>query len=155
MSKYEPLTKFLDARDDAVWEADFSAIENILGMPLPNSAYRFPAWWANQQGKGQSQKAGWQDAGWRTAKLNLEQRTVQFERAQNTKAVRVASGESADNSRVDLWSRASAATGVSDKDALIEAGLKALIARDAALQLVALGGSMPDLELPARERPSL
>jgi hypothetical protein len=48
MGKYEPLTRYLErAHSDSI-DVDFSQVEDILGFPLPQSAYRHQAWWANQ-----------------------------------------------------------------------------------------------------------
>jgi Arc/MetJ family transcription regulator len=52
----------------------------------------------------------------------------------------------------DLVSKAAELTGISEKTALVHAGLEALIAREAARRLAALGGSEPQLELPRRRR---
>lgn len=84
MSRYEPLAEFLDRRTSPVWQAKFSDVERILGFPLPPSAFRYPAWWANQQGKGHSQTAGWKAAGWRTCALNLQEHRVTFKRESST-----------------------------------------------------------------------
>ena len=43
-------------------------------------------------------------------------------------------------------------TGLSDADALIREALTALIERESAGRLARLGGSQPDLEVPARRR---
>ncbi|KGM33381.1 type II toxin-antitoxin system VapB family antitoxin [Inquilinus limosus] len=51
----------------------------------------------------------------------------------------------------DLLAKAQALTGLQEKSALIREALKALIARESARRLAALGGSEPDLEpLPRR-----
>jgi len=51
----------------------------------------------------------------------------------------------------DLLAKAQALTGLQEKTALIREALKALIARESARRLAALGGSEPDLEpLPRR-----
>lgn len=52
-----------------------------------------------------------------------------------------------------LVKEAAEATGISGKTALVHAGLQALIAREAARRLAALGGSEPRLETPRRRRP--
>ena len=44
-------------------------------------------------------------------------------------------------------------TGIDEKTALVRAGLEALIAREAARRLAALGGTMPHLEAIPRRRP--
>lgn len=54
--------------------------------------------------------------------------------------------------RDDLVRKASELTGISEKTALLHAGLEALIAREAARRLAALGGSERKLEQPRRRR---
>jgi Arc/MetJ family transcription regulator len=44
-------------------------------------------------------------------------------------------------------------TGIHEKTALVRAGLEALIEREAARRLAALGGTMPHLEAIPRRRP--
>jgi Arc/MetJ family transcription regulator len=43
-------------------------------------------------------------------------------------------------------------TGIQEKTALVHAGLRELIAKEAARRLAALGGTMPDLKIPPRRR---
>jgi hypothetical protein len=81
MSRYEPLAQFLDRRPEKFWKAGFDEIANVLGFTLPASAYRYPAWWANQNGKGHSQTSGWLDVGWRTSKVDLKKQEVTFQRS--------------------------------------------------------------------------
>jgi len=50
--------------------------------------------------------------------------------------------------------RARRLTGITEKTALVHAGLAALIARAAARRLAALGGTMPDLRAAPRRRPA-
>jgi Arc/MetJ family transcription regulator len=45
------------------------------------------------------------------------------------------------------------ATGLTEKTAVVHAGLKELVARDAARRLIALGGTMPEAKAPPRRRP--
>ena len=52
----------------------------------------------------------------------------------------------------DLVGRAKRLTGIRDKAALVEAGLEALISREAAKRLAALAGSEPDLSSVPRRR---
>jgi Arc/MetJ family transcription regulator len=52
----------------------------------------------------------------------------------------------------DMLARASELTGIVEKSALLRAGLKALIEREAARRLARLGGSEPDLEDIPRRR---
>jgi Arc/MetJ family transcription regulator len=53
----------------------------------------------------------------------------------------------------ELVERAQEFTGISEKTALVREALRALIEREAALRLAALGGTMPDLEDIPRRRP--
>ena len=52
----------------------------------------------------------------------------------------------------DLLGRAGEYTGETEKTALVRMGLEALIEREAARRLAALGGKMPALKLPPRPR---
>lgn len=54
----------------------------------------------------------------------------------------------------DLLEKAREATGIREKTALVHAGLEALVQREAARRLIALGGSMPDLKAIPRRRPA-
>jgi hypothetical protein len=80
MSRYEPLAQFLNQCPQKVWKAGFDEIEAVLGFALPASAYRYPAWWANQRGSGHSQTNGWKAVGWMTSKVDLVRQEVTFER---------------------------------------------------------------------------
>jgi Arc/MetJ family transcription regulator len=53
-----------------------------------------------------------------------------------------------------LLDRARRLTGVNEKTALVHAGLEALIAREAAKRVAALGGTEPKLQPIPRRRPS-
>ena len=52
----------------------------------------------------------------------------------------------------ELVEKAAEMTGIPEKTALVHAGLEALIAREAARRLAALGGSEPKLALSPRRR---
>ena len=78
--RYQPLADFLAAKKGGQWDASFEEIEKQLGFSLPKSAYKYQAWWANQNGAGHSQNKGWRSVGWRTSRLDLERRRVRFER---------------------------------------------------------------------------
>jgi Arc/MetJ family transcription regulator len=51
-----------------------------------------------------------------------------------------------------LVEEATRLTGIKEKTALVRAGLEALIAREVARRLAALGGTQPDFESAPRER---
>ena len=78
VSKYNPLLQYL-ARSDALYlKFSFTEIEKILGAPIPQSARRYSAWWANHQDGRHVQAASWMDAGFRTENLDLTSETVSF-----------------------------------------------------------------------------
>lgn len=52
----------------------------------------------------------------------------------------------------ELLARAGEYTGETEKTALVRMGLEALIQREAARRLAALGGTMPALSVPPRRR---
>jgi len=54
----------------------------------------------------------------------------------------------------ELVDRARELSGISGKTALVHEGLRALIAREAARRLAALGGTQPELQIRARRRPA-
>jgi hypothetical protein len=152
MGKYEPLTHYLENQAVETWEASFSDVERILGFPLPRSAREYAAWWANQE-PGHSQTRGWRDAGWETGNVDLAARKVRFRRRRRGARPGV-SGAKGCAPDAELWNKAHRLSGIEDRDTLIAAALTALIRREAAKQLSAMGGTMPDFTVPARERPT-
>lgn len=86
MSKYAALREYLNGLKSDHWNATFIEIEDILGFPLPSSARRYPAWWANQNPRSHVQCSGWLDAGWRTSGLNLETERVTLLRSNTESA---------------------------------------------------------------------
>jgi len=79
MSKYDPLSTHLISlgrgRDHRL---AFDRIEALLDSPLPPSAKRHQAWWANQRGSGHVQAHAWLEAGFHTCDLDLKGRQVTF-----------------------------------------------------------------------------
>lgn len=53
----------------------------------------------------------------------------------------------------ELVAKAQEITGIAEKSALINEALRTIVQRDAARRLAALGGTMPNLEVPHRRRP--
>jgi hypothetical protein len=150
-SRYQPLADYLSSKKENVWDASFEDIERALGRSLPDSAYRYQAWWANQENRGHSQTHGWRSAGWRTARLDLERRRVRFERERPKPAKLDRTPENLDN----LLHEAADLSGIDDRDMLVREALRALIAREAGKRLIRLGGTMPELQVPPRERPAM
>jgi hypothetical protein len=85
VTKYEPLTKYLKAKDQSYISVQFSEIEALLGMSLPRSAYAHRAWWSNNPNNNVMTKA-WLAAGYRTEQVDLERRRLVFRRAAKTEA---------------------------------------------------------------------
>ena len=78
VSKYEPLLQHLAGTRAKFLDLSFPEIEVILATPLPPSARRHQAWWANQQVEGHVQSNSWMDAGFQTETLDLNAGTVSF-----------------------------------------------------------------------------
>lgn len=151
MGIYEPLTDHLMARPDAVWEANFADIERILGRKLPDSAYDHRTWWGNRRAGNHGHANAWREAGWQTRDVDVERKTVRFERTS-----RQQQGGSSLGAAVELdalFAKARTVTGIEDRDELLKAALTALINRELAQYFASLGGSMPDFEPAPRERP--
>ena len=150
MSDYARLADFLARQKSDHWDASFAVVEQVIGRPLPPSASKYPAWWANQSGTGHSQTVGWRSVGWKTAALDLPHRRVRFIR--DRKRVRDGQTTAPRPSLEALWARAEELTANRDRNAVMRIALEGLIAREAASQLAALGGMMPDFRMPPRER---
>ena len=142
MSKYEPLAQFLEKHLQPVWQAKFADVERILGFSLPKSAYQYPAWWANQGSNGHSQTAGWRDAGWRTANIDLGEKRVTFERSPHAPRKRPDS----------LVERALIVSGSDTRGSVIERALTSFAVDEAYQYLNAIGGSMPAFKPAPREQ---
>lgn len=80
--KYAPLYEHLKDLKIEEWPTSFAELERILGFNLPDSAYIYRPWWANQGVRGaHSQAVAWEMAGWRTSRVNMEAGTLVFVRA--------------------------------------------------------------------------
>ena len=151
--EYDRLGSHLRRRSGPIWQASFADIEAIMGTPLPASARRHNAWWANQTGRGHSQARAWQEAAWRTRRLDLKAGKVDFERVGRlAPAIQAVLGAQPEEPDGDLFAEAHARTGIADRDALVRAGLRALIERETARRLIRFGGTMPDFVTPPRRR---
>jgi hypothetical protein len=85
MGKYEPLEKFLKRHRPGRWRVAFRELESLLGFKLPQSAFKYPAWWSNDD-TGHSHAKAWLDAGWRTEEVDLAARKLTFTRADDAPA---------------------------------------------------------------------
>lgn len=152
MGKYEPLARYLDKLEVDNWDARFSDVERVLGFPLPRSAHEYPAWWANQDG-GHSQTKGWREAGWETSKVDLSAKRLRFVRHRPRRGSAPKASGITDTPLAELWEKASAISGIKERDELIKAALTTFIQREAAQALIRLGGSDPHAKAAPRERP--
>jgi len=80
MSKYRPLTDFLNASSAHHLPLTFAEVEAILGAKLPTSAYEHPAWWANDAGKSHVQARAWLLAGYETEQIDKQAKKLVFKR---------------------------------------------------------------------------
>lgn len=80
-SKYNPLRDYLREHPNNFVRLTFRDIEKILGQALPNSAFRFHHWWANDRTGNHAQAHAWMSVDRRVSQLNLLDRTVGFVRA--------------------------------------------------------------------------
>ncbi len=80
--KYFSLYDFLLKRHGQLIEISFKELEGIVGFRLPNSAYRYRAWWSNQAKYGRQQAMAWEAAGWKTVSVDLDSATLKFKRTE-------------------------------------------------------------------------
>jgi len=79
MGKYEGLGNFLKKEGHEVLELTFSEIEDILGFPLPKSAYVHRPWWANDENHVQA-RDGWLSAGYTSQAVDIISQKTRFKR---------------------------------------------------------------------------
>jgi hypothetical protein len=77
-NRYSRLHDLLSATDEVEITLSFAKLESVLGVPLPDSARKYPAWWANQT-PSSSQSGAWTSAGWH-AHPNLKAQSVTFQK---------------------------------------------------------------------------
>jgi len=81
MSTYAPLAKYLAAQKANTASLSFDQVERILGRPLPPSARKHRAWWANSSVPTTHYwSALWAEVGWECAGCDFEQEKVVFQR---------------------------------------------------------------------------
>ena len=80
MKKYEPLGNYLT--DLQSWETEvtltFEQVEMIIGAKLPDSAFKYRGWWANQESG--SRAPHWHEAGFKVKPVSMTQKEVTFRR---------------------------------------------------------------------------
>jgi CBS domain-containing protein len=80
-SRYAPLAIWLENQPANIDHVvmTFNQIEDIIGGPLPPSAYSMRSWWANDA-VGHVQSQQWLEAGWRVTYKNMGEQKVTFAR---------------------------------------------------------------------------
>ncbi len=76
-SNYSPLRDYLLKNSESRIILSFEEIEEILDFKLPDSAYNYRAWWANDKTHTQAIN-GWLAAGYETVNVDLGRRMVEF-----------------------------------------------------------------------------
>jgi len=82
-SKYDALRQYLEGECGDKVTLSFNAANNILGCPLPASAHRHQAFWANQTDTSRRPWAkAWQEAGYEVESYRLSEKDgwVRFRR---------------------------------------------------------------------------
>ena len=77
MSKYKPLERHLRASGKPRLALTFSQVEKILGIRLPASARRHPAWWSNND-RSHVQAQAWRVTGYRTEQVDISAEKLTF-----------------------------------------------------------------------------
>jgi hypothetical protein len=79
MSRYEPLTRYLETCQVTETPLSFKEVERILKRNLPASARLHQPWWANTT--THSHADAWMRAGWKTSRVDLAGERVTFVKA--------------------------------------------------------------------------
>jgi hypothetical protein len=79
MSKYEPLTRFLQNQPGGEVRLSFAQIEQLIGFTLPDTAQREPDWWSNAP-SGDVAANAWLAAGFRSEDVDLAAGELTFRR---------------------------------------------------------------------------
>ena len=77
--KYLPLSRYLLKNARSVHVA-FTDLEKILGLPLPDSARNYRAWWANEVSGRHVQASAWMGIGWKVESVDLHAESVTFKK---------------------------------------------------------------------------
>lgn len=80
MSMYAPLRRYLESQKADRLTLTFAEITDILGNKLPDSAYKYNAWWANDTNGRHVHANEWLSAGFKTEGLSLTAEKVTFVR---------------------------------------------------------------------------
>lgn len=78
MSKYAPLTDFLNQQNATRLQLTFGQIEEIIGEKLPRSARTYRPWWGNETAAESRQCRSWTCTGWRVESVDQAHGRVTF-----------------------------------------------------------------------------
>ncbi len=79
MTKYEPITTYLNLCKRQSVKLSYNQIEEILGFDLPPSASKHKPWWGNGKSHPNSQSKAWEEAVYKTTDIVLGE-SVTFEK---------------------------------------------------------------------------
>ncbi|WP_456237455.1 DUF7662 domain-containing protein [Heliomicrobium gestii] len=76
--KYQPLQQYLQRVTEESILFTYSDIESIINDKLPPSAFKYPAWWANEisDKKRHTQSHSWMNAGYVVEQISLGSHVV-------------------------------------------------------------------------------
>jgi len=92
MSKYRALADFFQAQTADELPVSFKEVEDIIGAPLPSSAYRYPAWWANDS-SSHVQAQAWLAAGYEAKDVDIAAKKLVFKRVRLSRSPHPGVGE--------------------------------------------------------------
>ena len=79
MSKFEPLTEFLQHQPGSEVRMSFAQIEQLIGFKLPAAAQQHD-WWSNSPDAGDVTGKAWLAAGFRSEEVDLDAGELTFRR---------------------------------------------------------------------------
>jgi len=77
---YSALGEYLVDNSGHALTLSFIELEDVLGRPLPTSARRHRAWWANDSSGTHSHARAWMDAGWVLDQVDMRTELVRLRR---------------------------------------------------------------------------
>ncbi|MBE7495796.1 MAG: DUF4268 domain-containing protein [Verrucomicrobiaceae bacterium] len=88
--KYAALSRHLGQLDPSVQSCmmTFAEVERLLNEKLPQSAYEYRAWWANDPSKPHA--AGWLAQGWKAQSLSMSEKRLTFVRTDDRQQAYIA-----------------------------------------------------------------
>jgi len=95
MPNYNLFQNYLKNHPTDKIDCSISQIEQIVVGQLPNSAYKYPAWWSNSPTHPLMKKI--LQIGWESRNLNLKTKTISFYKKSNVKKVKKVSSKKKSN----------------------------------------------------------